>query len=248
MIKAEYDLHLLLLHKKFEKKNIIWLGDSIHAYTEPDGITVPEYFECHSGAKCYNWCQSGTTMALMDEEAYDPYSGVEMVNALISRDFIELDEFRVEQGFEAQIAEMKAFDMDEADYMILEFGTNDAIREIPPDNGVQKMDVYTTGGALRYILHILKEQYPALKIFVCNVQPGRGHIWGDSSREYDFQVVSEVIERVCDEYEVPMIDIYGELGLTSENEEDILSDGLHRSHEGKLRQVHAIEKKLLSTF
>ena len=75
------------LQRKFSGKNIIWLGDSIHAYASPDGVTVPYLFQYDSKATCYNWCQGGMTMALMDNPSYDAYSGVGMIDAIVSKNF-----------------------------------------------------------------------------------------------------------------------------------------------------------------
>ncbi len=236
------------LVRKFAGKNIVWLGDSIHAYTQPDGVSIPYLFEYHSGAKCYNWCQGGTTMALTGVANYDPFSGVGMVNALISRDFTDMETHMVDRAFERQVAEMKALDFSTVDIVVIEFGTNDALKDVLLDNEDKAFDTSTTGGALRHMIRTLLTAYPKLNIVVCNVQPDTGWLDAEHTKSYDTAKQTEVINKVCDGFNVPLIDIYNELGLNGYTKSTLLHDGLHRSHEGKLKQVRLIENKMIHYF
>lgn len=242
------------LQRKFGGKKIIWLGDSIHAYARPDGVTIPYLFQYHSGAKCYNWAQGGMTMALTGVENYDPYSGVGMVDALISGDFTNQETYASEdhgtaQGnFIEQIAEMKAFDMASAYALIIEFGANDAFKQVPTDNADNVLDKTTTGGALRYMIKTLQTAYPLLKTAVCNVQKMSGYSDNEHKKPYDSKIQNEVIESVCSKLSIPVIDIYDQLGLNEYTSATLLSDGLHRSHAGKLRQVQIIENQMCLYF
>ena len=242
------------LQRKFSGKKIIWLGDSIHAYAKPDGVTIPYLFQYHSGAKCYNWAQGGMTMALTGVENYDPYSGVGMVDALISGDFTKQETYASEdhgtaQGnFTEQIAEMKAFDMASAYALIIEFGANDAFKQVPTDSADNVLDKTTTGGALRYMIKTLQTAYPLLKIAVCNVQKMSGYSDNEHQKPYDSKIQNEVIESVCSELSIPVIDIYDQLGLNEYTSATLLSDGAHRSHAGKLRQVQIIENQMCLYF
>ena len=242
------------LQRKFGGKKIIWLGDSIHAYATPDGVTIPYLFEYHSGATCYNWAQGGMTMALTGVENYDPYSGVGMVDALISGDFTAQetyasDDHGTAQGsFVEQVAEMKAMDMSTVDAIVIEFGTNDALKLVTLDNADDTLDTLTTGGALRYIIKTLQTAYPSLKIVVLNVQKMSGYADAEHQKPYDSKSQNEVIESVCADLSIPVIDIYNLLGLNSCTSSTLLSDGLHRSHNGKLRQVQIIENMMCAYF
>lgn len=242
------------LQRKFSGKKIIWLGDSIHAYANPDGVTIPYLFQYHSGAKCYNWAQGGMTMALTGVENYDPYSGVGMVDAMISGDFTQQeayagDDHGTAQGnFTEQVAEMKSIDMATVDSIIIEFGTNDAMKLMPLDNADDTLDTSTTGGALRYMIKTLQNAYPSLKIVVLNVQKMSGYADAEHQKPYDSKNQNEIIESICTSLSVPVIDIYNLLGLNSYTSSTLLSDGLHRSHNGKLRQVQIIENMMCSYF
>ena len=243
------------LQRKFSGKNIIWLGDSIHAYATPDGVTVPYLFQYDSKAKCYNWCQGGMTMALMNNASYDAYSGVSMVNALLSGDFTEQeayvnDNHGTEQGnFLQQIAEMKSFDMSKAHTVIINFGTNDNWKLIPLDNEKNAFDTTTTGGALRHMIKSLLTKYPKLNIAVCNIQ---GNINGTRNEGtetvYTSEDRNEIIESVCDELNVPLIDVYNGLGENDYTKDTLFYGKPHLAHQGKLKQVQLIENRLVQLF
>ena len=240
------------LQRKFSGKNIIWLGDSVHAYIWPDGVTIPYLFQNDSKAKCYNWCQGGMTMALMGVANYDPYSGVGMVDALISGNFTAQETYANDDhgtkngNFLQEVAEMKSFDMSKAHTIIIEFGTNDCWKLVTPDNSDNKFDTTTTGGALRYMIKTLQTKYPKLNIAVCNVQRMTGFADSEHTKPYDSTVQNEVIKSVCDEYCVPLIDIGGELGI-NEYTLNTLGD-VHRTHAGKIKQVQLIDNRLVQLF
>lgn len=236
------------LQRKFGGKNIIWLGDSIHAYTQPDGVTIPYLFQNHSGANCYNWAQGGTTMALMGVANYDPYSGVGMVNALTSGDFTDQTTHMEDRGFVTQVAQMQAFDMSKADYVIIEFGTNDCMKLVPTGTDGTDLDTTTTAGALYYMIKTLQTYKPTLGIAVCNVQPMTGYADSEHQKPYDSASQNEVIKTVCESLNVPMIDLCNLLGINDYTKATLLSDGLHRSHQGKLKQVQVIENQMCMVF
>lgn len=242
------------LQRKFSGKKIVWLGDSIHAYTWPDGITIPYLFQYHSCAKCYNWSQGGMTMAKMGISNYDPYSGVGMVDALVSGNFTNQETYAGEnhgtkQGnFYEQVAEMKVIDMSTVDAVIIEFGANDTMKLVPLDNPDNTLDTTTLGGALRYMIKTFQTKYPGLKIVVLNIQRLAG--WADSehTKYYDSKNQNEVIESVCNELAVHMIDIYNLLGVNDYTKGTMLADGLHRSHKGKVKQAQIIENMMCLYF
>ncbi len=242
------------LQRKFSGKNIVWLGDSIHAYASPDGVTIPYLFQYHSGAICYNWAQGGMTMALTGTENYDCYSGVGMVNAIVNEDFTEQETYAsdnhgTQQGnFLQQVQEMKTIDYSKIDYMIIEFGTNDTLKDVTLDNSEDAFDTTTTGGALRYMIKTLQTAYPKLNIAVCNVQKMTGWLDAEHTKRYDSINQTSLINEICDDLSIPLIDIYNNLGLNDYTSATLLHDGLHRTHEGKLKQVQLIENRMTQLF
>lgn len=233
------------LQRKFKDKNIVWIGDSIHAYTQPDGVTIPYLFQYNTGAKCYNWAQGGTTMALMNIANYDAFSGIGMVDCLTTRDFTNQETHMSDRGFTKQVAEMKEFDFSKADYVIIELGTNDNMKLVDLDNAENPLDTHTTGGALRYMIKTLLTYNPKFNIAVCNIQDGvEGRRNEGTELVYVSKDRNEIIESVCDELKIPLIDIFYLLGLNEYTKSTLTSDGLHRSHQGKLKQAKLIENQM----
>lgn len=232
---------------KLKGKNIVFLGDSIHAYQQWDGVTVPYLIQSNTGAKCYNWCQGGMTMALTDVASYDPYSCVGMVNALTQKDFTSQetyagDDHGTAQGnFTEQIAEMKEIGLDTADIVVIEFGTNDCIKLVDLDDSENELNTKTTAGALRYAIKTLLNYKSNLLIFVCNVQKMTGYADAEHQKPYDSSKQTQAINNVCEKLNVPIIDIYGNLLLNDYTKGLLLHDGLHRTHEGKVRQATLIQ-------
>lgn len=242
------------LKRKFSGKNIVWLGDSIHAYSKWDGVTVPYLFQYHSGAKCFNWCQGGMTMAKIGNASYDCYSGVGMIDAIVSRDFTEQEKYAsddhgTEQGnFLKQVSEMKETDFSTVHAIVIEFGTNDVLKDVTLDNQEDPLDTMTTGGALRYMIKTLQTAYPKINIVVCNVQRMTGWLDAEHSKSYDSVKQTEVINSICRELSIPLIDIYNDMGINDYTKATLLHDGLHRTHEGKLKQAQLIENKMIQYF
>lgn len=232
------------LQRRFKGKNIVWLGDSIHDYEQPDGVNIPYLFQYHSGCKSWNWAQGGTTMAKNGVANYDPYSGVGMVDAIISRNFTEQKKYQDDRNFVQQVSEMESFNFADAYACIIEFGTNDGWKQVPVGTPNEGFDVNTTAGALRYMIKELQTKYPGLKIAVCTTQPGVGFSDAEQQHPYDLKTQSDAIRDVCRNLFVPCIDIYHLLGYNEWTKDYLTTDGTHRSHEGKIKQVQIIENQM----
>lgn len=232
------------LSRKLKGKKIVFLGDSIHAYSQPDGVTIPYLIQYHTGAECYNFAQGGTTMATMGVANYDPYSCVKMVDALIDGDFTDQELYQEDRSFTKQVAAMKELDFSTVEYVVIEFGTNDCLKAVPLDNEEDIYDISTTGGALRYAIKRLLTYNPKLTILVCNVQAMSGYLDAEHQKPYTSDPQTEIIESVLETYNIPLIDVRRKLGLNEFTSSTLLADGLHRSHAGKLKQADLIEKVL----
>lgn len=232
------------LSRKLKGKKIVFLGDSIHAYAVPDGITIPYYIQYHTEAECYNFAQGGTTMATMGVANYDPYCCAKMVDALVDGDFTDQEFYQEDRSFTKQVAAMKELDFSTVEYIVIEFGTNDCLKAVPLDNEEDIYDISTTGGALRYSIKRLLTYNPKLIILVCNVQAMSGYLDAEHQKPYTSDSQNNVIENILETYSIPLIDIKRKLGLNQFTSSTLLTDGLHRSRDGKLKQVSIIENVL----
>ena len=94
----------------------------------------------------------------------------------------------------------------------------------------------------------LQTKYPSINIAVCNVQYGTGWLDAEHTKSYDTTKQTEVINQICEDLNIPLIDIYNDLGLNDYTKTTLLHDGLHRTHKGKLKQVQLIENRLVQLF
>ena len=145
----------------------------------------------------------------MNIDNYEAFSGVGMVDCLTTRDFTNQETHMSDRGFTKQVAEMKEFDFSKADYVIIELGTNDNMKLVDLDNAENPLDTHTTGGALRYMIKTLLTYNPKFNIAVCNIQDGvEGRRNEGTELVYVSKDRNEIIESVCDELKIPLIDIF----------------------------------------
>lgn len=228
------------VQKKMNDKNILFIGDSIHAYEGYDNYNIPYLIGLDTGCKVYNFCQGGTTMAKVGADNYIPFCGVEMINALVSGDFSTQEQYAEDRNFVAQLEDMKKLDMSTIDCIVVEFGTNDTLKDCTLDNNENLFDVTTTGGALRTMIKTIQTYNPLVSVLVCNVQKMTGWLDAEHSKTYDSAIQNEVIENICKDYCIPLIDIYNKLGLNDYTSSSLLKDGLHRNLNGMYVQAKII--------
>ncbi|MDY2812328.1 MAG: SGNH/GDSL hydrolase family protein, partial [Dorea sp.] len=173
------------LVKKFRGKNVIWLGDSLIDYEKPEGYTVAYWFQKDTQANCYNWCQGGTSLATIGNADYDAFNASAMAVALTTGDFTDMDAHAEIRGFADRVAQMKNFDFSTAQYIIVEYGTNDVWKGCTLDNADDLYDTSTSLGSLRTMYRTLLEYNPKLKIIQIGLQPWDAVNGNTGIKEYE---------------------------------------------------------------
>lgn len=232
------------IEKKFKGKNVIWLADSLIDYESPEGFTVAYWFQVDTKANCYNWAQGGCCMALGKADNYDPYSFVGLVNALTTGVFTEQDEYAEDRNFTEQVNEMKGFNMETCDYMVVAYGTNDFWRNCIVSNEENDLDTNTFEGAIRYGIKTLLTKYPKIKLIFLNLQR-LPDVYIDSGGITIYaEPYNNMINNVCAELSIPVVDIWNN-SMINKYTTNVLCNGQpHLSHEGKLRYAKLIENAL----
>ncbi len=131
------------------------------------------------------------------------------------------------------------------DVIIFSYGTNDELinmgdadTALRGDN-LNEVNVFTMAGALRWSLDTIKIIFPDAKIYVAlALQSTRNGQNANNLKKM------EVIKKVCEAKGVTYFDCYNESGITVENHEIYLSDGLHPNEAGKVIHGGYIMKKL----
>ena len=133
------------------------------------------------------------------------------------------------------------------DYIILSYGTNDVDGDytmgdptvVMNEPDLNKVNLYTMSGAVRWSIETLQKEFPAAKIYVALPIQAR-----DASKNNGNKRKIARIQKVCDAMSVPYFDCYNESGITQANEGTYLRDGLHPNAAGQTVHGDYIIKKL----
>lgn len=133
----------------------------------------------------------------------------------------------------------------DSDLIFVFGGTNDFYQNIP----LGAADSVNPGefcGALNVLCTGLRQDYPdALLVFATPIQ--RTSAYGPGPNEAGLMLADygEAMKAVCGGYGIPVIDLYNGSGITADNADSYLEDGLHPNAEGYqlLGEVIAAELK-----
>ena len=116
----------------------------------------------------------------------------------------------------------------DSDVITIYGGTNDFGQNIPLENSSNKLDNTYFKGALREMIEYFSTNYPSKYLFVftpCNNKDSANGL-GLYIKDY----VNAIIE-VCNEYSIPVIDLYNNIQINSKNRSVKTEDGTHLTDE-----------------
>lgn len=214
-------------------------GDSI--WDDKRGADgVSERLEQMLGITVYN-CSIGGTSAAVVSEPTDVREGwsSKSVNGLmyIAR---KEESSKLLEGLPAKEI-IDAVNFEEVDYLIISYGLNDYFSgvEIYPED---MYDMTTYVGALRHAVAKMTETYPEMEVLL--LAPS----YTEFSTELSEGSVGDYVaaaKEVSEEYGTAFLDIYHDLGINGENQNQYLYDGVHLSEEGRAVYAEYVSQKLL---
>lgn len=220
---------------------VICAGDSIIGnYSDETGI--PGLMGTRLNVQVFNGGFGGTTMALRNEELLsdfyiDSLCGVNLMKAIAYKDFTwQLAETERAHGPDYWLDRVKNYskvDCSQVKVIIIEYGVNDFLTGVIPDNESDLYDEYSYGGALRSSIEILESAYPSAKIILatptfCKQAEKNIHGVGTLKDYVDVEI------KVGKEYGVEVIDNYNNSGINAGNLDKYTLDGLHLNDEGRM--------------
>lgn len=247
--------------------DIVFLGDSIIGNELP-GYSVPELVGQHLDKTVFNGAFGGTVASFNTEQTWGSMTSnqwclVEIADAIADKDWKSLrasmayadyyNEINAQalQYFGGRMTALSQIDFDDVDMLVIEHGTNDYNCGRRLDNPEDLYDVSTFGGALRYSLKVMKEEYPNMQLVLltplyCEFGDNREI----SCHEKDFgygtlDAYVQLEKQIAEEMGVPCIDAYSGSGINEENAKEYLYDGLHLSEEGIVLMSEFIAGELL---
>lgn len=248
------------LGKEKEEYRIVCLGDSIIGNIR-DETSVTSVMESILGEPVANGAFGGTCASLSNSE-YRPTFYEDSLNLAALVDAIVTDNYEVQfydissnrfqlPYFAGALDELAQVDFSKAEIVFIEHGINDYSAGRPLDNPDNPKDVYTYGGALRYAIERLQEAYPQLQIVLvtplyCYFQEYGVRTSDSETLDLGYGVLERYVETemaIAEEYNLPCIDNFHNMGLNSSNIDDLTIDGIHLNDKGR-----AILAKVLADY
>jgi lysophospholipase L1-like esterase len=249
-------------------KKILALGDSQFGNTQ-DASSVTSYISSITGATVYNGGFGGCRMGRHEStDGWDWFSMYRLADELV-KPLSDDTRFQPQTSavnnsawtskpayFNTTVEMLKTIDLDNIDYLVISYGTNDVTGENMADDQSDRLNVNTFGGALRYSLEKLFITYHNLNILLCSptyrIWFENGEFIEDSdTKEFSGGKVPDFVAKekeIAVEFKIPILDNYYELGINKFNYLKAFdtSDGVHQNADGRKIMGEKIGKKLLA--
>lgn len=235
---------------KQEEYRIICLGDSILGNVR-DETSVTSVMESILEEPVANGAFGGTCASLSNTTRRptfyeDSLNLAKLADAIACRDFrVQLYDISSNQFglsyFEEVLAELSQVDFSKAEIVFIEHGINDFSAGRPLDNAENPLDPYTYGGALRYSIEKLQEEYSQLQIVLvtplyCYFQENGQRALDSETSDFGYGGLGNYVELelgIAEEYGLDVIDNFHNMGINSENVDEYTEDGIHLNEKGR---------------
>ena len=229
---------------------IVCMGDSIIG-NERGETSITSIMSRELSVPVYNGAFGGTTMTCRETEkraavTTDTLSMAKLSEAVAQQDFYVqnagITRSSAMEYFPESVYGFQYIDFDDVEILVIEHGVNDYLTGVPLDNEQDPYDVYTFGGALRYTLETLQNQYPDMRIILvtptycwflyekltCEEKNlGQGFL-----KDY-----VDLEKEIAALYQVEVVDNYYESGIGAEERfedwEIYTQDGVHLNEAGR---------------
>lgn len=245
-----------------ENPRIVCLGDSIIG-NERGETSVTAVMESILAEPVANGAFGGTCASLGNTEYRSTYyedsiNLAMLADAIAYRDFsiqlydISSNHFKLDY-FKPAIDELSKVDFEEVDILFIEHGINDYSAGRPIDNEANPLDVYTYAGSLRYSIERIKSAYPGIQIvlvtplycyFQVNGERGLDSETADFGQGTLINYVKAEL-KVAEEYDLPVIDNFHNLGINSNNIDEYAMDGIHLNKKGRQLLANALAEYVI---
>ena len=236
-------------------KTIVNFGDSITGKGTGEGTDISTYLAQLTGAKVYNCGFGGCRMSTyMPHEQWDAFSMYRIAEAVATGDFSYQEaSFSFDDGYSAFPAYFRnhyntliSIDFNEVDIITIAYGTNDYTAS---RGETYSDDPYSSGtfqGALRYSIEQIQKAYPHINIYLCTpiyrawLKSGTAEVEIDSeerpnSKGGKLTDYVRYVKEIGEEYHLPVIDNYYELGINRQNHTNYfpVGDRTHPNPDGR---------------
>lgn len=221
---------------------VINMGDSIFGFNCPP-YDVSTYIERKCGIRTLNGAFGGSQASVHPTAEYAKFSFHALADAIYDEDFstqTEANFTTLGYKYKFNITNLAAVDFSKVKVITVAYGTNDWNNDDQLDNESNKYDTTTYLGAIRYGIEKILSKYPHINIILCS-PIYRGFTNGDSDDTPNYNGVylyefGEGLKSVAEEYHLPFVDNYHDLGLNALTASTLLiSDKTHPNAAGVKR-------------
>ncbi len=242
--------------------DVVLLGDSVIGnQSGPD--TFENALEAVLGVPVLNGAFGGSSAAFEEKDSapanvMDQFGLVKVAQAITRGDYGAMRSqqsygmryfdvtHQVAKYFIQRMDELEGADYSTVKYLVIEHGTNDYNSGVTIDNPLDKYDVSTYAGALRYSVELLQEAYPDMRIIL--MTPTWCYFDRDGystceDRDWGGGLLAEYVEAekaVAEEYGLVLLDNYTESGINGDTASTYLLDGVHMTPEGQALLVERL--------
>lgn len=236
---------------------IVCLGDSIIGNVRDD-TSVTGVMESILGEPVLNGAFGGTCASIGNVEERptfheDSMNLVRLVDSISSKDFstqlydISSNQFGLDY-FKPALFELSEVDYNQVEILFIEHGINDFSAGRPLDNPNNPKDVYTYGGALRYAIETLTNEYPEMQIVLvtplyCYFKENGERALDSETADFGYGPLENYVElelKIAKEYGIPCIDNFHYLGINSSNIDEFALDGIHLNKKGRSKLAKSL--------
>ena len=252
-------------------KTVVCFGDSITNKGYDEYRDYPYLSSLITGMNTINVGIGGTSMRYRTNyDNWNKISFAHMADMIVSGDFTDIQTLGNTSGFEvkdrcAQLYPViSAIDWNNVDIITVAFGANDHDTSAAVnhrDDESDKMNKYTYLGAFRYALETILAQYPHIQFLVITPVFRFWTIQGEytdsdkrvfpdinGTTSYYYEWGDDLMKCAKDEYHVPVVDFYRELGISEVNHAWFSTDGVHPDYNGLTRMASHLASALMSKF
>ena len=233
--------------KALEEYDIIFFGDSIVASDYSEWWDISTLISNETNYKVLNAGYGGYTMSNRSVSAYsgDPRRLFSMIGLSES---VRITDFSMQVAASPEVNNVSWYfptvsrhlnnvNWENVKYIFIEQAANDYLYGIPADDGEDKYNEFTFGGALRKSIENIREGVPNAHIILVTPIYMKPEGFSGDCNSKDFgggylrDYVNKEIE-IANEYGLYVIDDFHEIDINSENYEQFIPGGLHPNLEG----------------
>lgn len=237
---------LLSLKRGEREVDVVLFGDSVIE----GGLfgNVKDELEKITGMSILNAGFGGMTMCRTDMEEHQGdylyfYSMVQLSSMIRNRDFSLISlanaryDYIMSAGWRERSEALEEINWKKVKGIVIEQCVNDYMRGCAIDNPDDKYDESTFAGALRTTIENVKKGAPNAILYLETPSYMQLGIYEDDCLSHDFGggVLTDYVTKemeIAAEYDVKVIDVFGNKIINKDNVETYTYDGLHPSEEG----------------